>query len=178
MTTITLPSTNECNGFYDKHVQNAIARADIRAALPKQINEIRAAMGSLTDKQALIHDAHKAWTFKEVLGPINDIERFFSTRLLRISRNDQTPLPGFDQEGYVREAGFDNYPPEDPINEFEHLRRANIIMIQNLPETYAIRFGSGFPASVRALVHMRIGHAIITLQVCIKSTHSSQFFYN
>jgi len=148
MKTITHPSTNEYNEFYDGYVQRAIARKDVLAALSNQIEEIKAALVTLTDTQ------------KEVLGHINDTERIFSTRLLRVSRNDQTPLPGFDQEDYVREAGFDDYPLTNLLDEFEQLRRANIIMIQNMPDAYADRLGnaSGFPVSVRALIHMLVGH--------------------
>jgi hypothetical protein len=141
-------------------VQRAVARKDVVAALSKQIEEIKTALGKLTDKQALFRDAPKEWTIKEVLGHINDTERIFSYRLLRVSRNDQTPLPGFEQDDYVREAGFDNYPIADLINQFEQLRRANMIMIQNLPDSYADRRGnaSGFPISARALIYMLVGH--------------------
>ena len=160
MKQLTHPSAEEYNEFYTGYVQRAIARKDVIAALPKQIDEIRAALGKLTDKQALFRDAPKEWTIKEVLGHINDTERIFAYRLLRVSRNDQTPLPGFEQNDYVREAGFDNYPLADLLNEFEHLRRANIIMIQNMPEAHADRLGtaSGFPVSARALIYVLVGH--------------------
>jgi len=160
MKTITHPLSSEYNEFYDGYVQRAIAYEDVLATLTKQIDEIRSALGGLTDKQALFRDAPKEWTIKEVIGHINDTERIFSTRLLRVSRNDQTPLPGFEQENYVREAGFDNYPLVDLLNEFEQLRRANIIMIQNMPDSYADRLGnaSGFPVSARALIYMLVGH--------------------
>ena len=95
-----------------------------------------------------------------MLGHINDVERVFSYRLLRVSRNDRTPLTSFDQDNYVREAGFDNYPLADLLDEFDHLRRANIIMILSIPVSYADRCStaSGFPVSVRALVYMLVGH--------------------
>jgi hypothetical protein len=94
------------------------------------------------------------------LGHINDAERIFAYRLLRVSRNDQTPLPGFEQNDYVREAGFDNYPLADLLDEFERLRRANMVMIQNMPEAHADRRGSasGFPVSARALIYVLAGH--------------------
>jgi hypothetical protein len=160
MNKLTPPLKDEYNEFYDGYVQRAIARKDVIAALPKQIEEIKTTLGKLTDKQALFRDAPKEWTIKEVLGHINDTERIFSYRLLRVSRNDQTPLPGFEQDDYVREAGFDNYPIADLINQFEQLRHANMIMIQNLPDSYADRRGnaSGFPISARALIHMLVGH--------------------
>ena len=94
------------------------------------------------------------------MGHLNDVERVFSYRLLRVSRNDATPLPGFEQNDYVREAGFDSHPIKDLIQEFEHLRRANILAIQNMSDEAALRVGaaSGYPVSARALIYMLVGH--------------------
>jgi hypothetical protein len=49
---------------------------------------------------------------------------------------------------------------DELLDEFGHLRRANIITIRNMPESFADRRGtaSGFPVSVRALIHMLVGH--------------------
>jgi hypothetical protein len=160
MKNVTIPSANEYNEFYNGYVQYAIARKDVLAALPKQVDEIRTALGNLTDRQALFRDAPKEWSIKEVMGHLNDVERVFSYRLLRVSRTDATPLAGFEQNDYVHEAGFDNYPLEDLINEFEHLRRANILNIKNMRDEAALHLGtaSGFPVSARALIHMLVGH--------------------
>ena len=160
MKTITRPSPDEYADFYAGYIQHASARDNILNSLSTQIEEIRSALDNLTDYQALFRDAPKEWTIKEVIGHINDTERIFSTRLLCVSRNDQTPLPSFDQDDYVREAGFDKYPLADLLNEFEQLRRANIALIQNTPDSYADRRGnaSGFPVSVRALIYMMVGH--------------------
>jgi hypothetical protein len=108
----------------------------------------------------LFRDAPKEWSIKEVMGHLNDVERVFSYRLLRVSRNDATPLAGFEQNDYVREAGFDNHSFQDLIQEFEFLRRANIIAINNMKDEVVEYRGtaSGFPVSARALIHMLVGH--------------------
>jgi hypothetical protein len=157
---LTAPAPNEYAGFYAGYVQRAMARGDVLAALPKQIDEIKSALGNLTEGQALFRDAPKEWSIKEVMGHLNDVERVFSYRLLRISRNDPTPLPGFEQDDFVREAGFDRHPLQDLIREFEYLRRGNILAIKNLNEKATLRLGtaSGYPVSVRALIHMLVGH--------------------
>ena len=160
MNTLTSPTSDEYAEFYAGYVQRATARGDVLAALPKQIEEIESALGSLSNEQALFRDAPKEWSIKEVMGHINDVERVFSYRLLWVSRNDATPLPGFEQNDYVREAGFDNVSLGDLINEFEYLRRANILAISNIKEDALLYLGtaSGYPVSTRALIYMLVGH--------------------
>jgi hypothetical protein len=121
---------------------------------------LHAALDSLTDLQARFKPGPEEWSIKEVIGHLNDGERVFSYRLLRISRGDATPLPGFEQEDYVRAAGFDNSPLQDLISEFEYLRRANVVAIRNMTAEAIERCGtaSGATVSARALIHILVGH--------------------
>ena len=157
---LTPPTVEEYAEFYSDYVQRAIKRDDVIAALSLQIDEIKSALRHLADKQARFKFGPLEWSIKEVIGHLIDGERVFSYRLLRISRNDQTPLPGFDQEDYVREAGFDNSALGDLISEFEFLRRANILAIKNMSDQATLRLGtaSGAAVSARALIYMLVGH--------------------
>lgn len=160
MNKLTTPNSDEYAEFYAGYVQRAAAKGDVLVALPQQIDEIKSALGSLSDEQALFRDAPNEWSIKEMMGHLNDTERVFSYRLLRVSRNDTTPIPGFEQNDYVRAAGFDSHPIKDLIQEFEHLRRANILAIQNMTDESALRVGtaSGYLVSARALIYMLVGH--------------------
>lgn len=157
---LTDPDSEEYAPFYAGYVQRAQARGDVFAALDQQLAEIRTELGDLSDEQGLFRDAPGEWSIKEVMGHLNDVERVFSYRMLRVSRNDLTPLPGFEQNDYVREAGFDRYALQDLIQEFEHLRRANILAISNMGEESTLRRGnaSGYTVSARALIYMIVGH--------------------
>jgi len=157
---ITLPPSNEYAEFYADYIQRAQKRGNVLAALPLQIEELQDALGSLTDPQTHFKPGPDEWSIKEVIGHLNDVERVFSYRLLRISRNDATPLSGFEQNDYVREAGFDKYPLDDLLDEFKYLRRANIIATRNMQSGVEDRRGtaSGFPVSARALIYMLVGH--------------------
>lgn len=157
---ISPPHTDEYADFYGDYVQRAAQRGDIPQALADQIDELRAAVGALSDAQARFKPGPREWSIKEVIGHINDVERVFAYRLLRVSRADATPLPGFEQDDYVRAAGFDNQPLEDLLMEFDYLRRANILAIQHKSEQALDRRGtaSGHPISARALVYMLVGH--------------------
>jgi DinB superfamily len=160
LTTLTAPTAEEYSPFYNDYVQRAQARDNLVAAFPQQINEIKSALGHLSDEQARFKFGPEEWSIKEVVGHLNDVERVFSYRLLRVSRNDPTPLPGFEQDDYVRAAGFDNYSLADLIQEFEFLRRANILAIKNMPDAAVLHRGtaSGATISARALIYMLVGH--------------------
>jgi hypothetical protein len=159
-TSLPSPAPEEYAPFYDDYIQRAIARTDILAALSLQIDEIHAALDPLTDEQALYKFGPAEWSIKEVMSHLIDGERVFSYRLLRISRGDETPLPGFDQEPYVRASGADGLALKDLLQEFEYLRRANILAIRNMSAEAALRRGTASDAviSARALIYIMVGH--------------------
>lgn len=159
-TIFTVPTSEEYAPFYTDYIQRASQRDDIHSALADQIEELFNALDSLTDAQARFRPGPEEWSIKEVIGHLNDVERVFSYRLLRVSRDDTTPLPGFEQNDFVRAAGFDQYPLKDLVSEFEFLRRANILAIRNMSEEAINRRGtaSGMTVSARALIYMMVGH--------------------
>jgi hypothetical protein len=157
---ISSPQPDEYAPFYSDYIQRAQKRGNVFAALSEQVSELHSAFDSLTDPQARFKPGPGEWSIKEVIGHINDVERVFSYRLLRISRGDATSLPGFEQEDYVRAAGFDNSSLEDLISQFELLRGANVVAIRNMTAEAIERCGtaSGAAVSARALIHMLVGH--------------------
>ena len=154
------PSPEEYSPFYADYIQRASARGDVNAALSFQIDEMRSALGGLSDSQARFKPGPLEWSIKEVISHLTDVERVFSYRLLRISRKDKTPIPGFEQEDYVRESGADEISMTDLLEEFFFLRCANILAIKNIKETALMEIGtaSGNPISARALIYMLVGH--------------------
>lgn len=160
MTKLTVPATEEYAPFYVDYVQRAAQRKDLYEALSNQIAELHAALDALSDTQACFKPGPQEWSIKEVMGHLNDVERVFSYRLLRISRNDPTPLPGFEQNDFVREAGYDRYSLNDLLREFECLRMANTISIGHMIDEAIDHRGtaSGYTVSARALVYMIVGH--------------------
>jgi hypothetical protein len=159
-TTLQSPAPDEYASFYADYIERAQQKEDVIAALAQQMDDIKSALGHLTNEQAQFKFGPAEWSIKEVIGHLIDGERVFSYRLLRISRNDQTPLPGFEQEDYVRAAKFDNYALTDLIHEFEFLRRANILAIKNMSDESTLYRGtaSGAIISARALIYIMVGH--------------------
>lgn len=154
------PSDDEYAPFYADYIQRAAARRDVVAALAAQPGEMKSALGNLSDSQARFRNGPGEWSIKEIVSHLIDGERVFSYRLLRISRKDKTPLPGFEQEDFVRESGADELALGDLLSEFEHLRRANTLAIRNMTDEAVGQVGSasGVVVSARALIYILTGH--------------------
>lgn len=157
---LTPPTQEEFNPFYAGYIEFATKHGDVFAAMTQQFDEMKSALGKLSDKQARFRNAPEEWSIKEIISHLTDGERVFSYRMLRISRNDKTPLPGFEQNDYVKESGADELAIEDLLAEFEFLRRANVLAVKNLSEEATQRIGtaSNSPISVRALIYIMVGH--------------------
>lgn len=153
------PEKSEYAEFYDGYV-SSVEETDIVSAMQKQLTGMENLFSSLSEEKGSFAYAENKWTIKELLGHLIDGERVFSYRALRISRKDQTPLAGFDQDLFIENAAFNQTKLADLANEFLNLRRANILFFQNLSEESWSRTGiaSDNPISVRALAYIIVGH--------------------
>lgn len=104
--------------------------------------------------------AEGKWTIKEIIQHIIDAERIFAYRALRISRNDQTPLPGFDENDYVNNTIGNNRSIQKLLTEFSAVRHSNLLLFKSFTTEQLTRMGvaSNHPVSVRALGFLIIGH--------------------
>jgi hypothetical protein len=99
---------------------------------------------------------------KEVLGHINDTERIFTYRALRIARGDQTPLPGFEQDDFVKNGAFSERTLAGLAEEFALVRGASLALFRSFPPEAWLRRGvaSQKEVTVRALAFVIAGHQI------------------
>lgn len=104
--------------------------------------------------------AEGKWTIKDIIQHIIDAERIFAYRALRISRNDQTPLPGFEENDYVDHTNANGRSIQELLTEFSAVRHSNLLLFKSFSEEQLSRMGiaSNHPVSVRALGFLIIGH--------------------
>ncbi len=143
------------------------AGVDPRELIRDQVARLRAACERLSDEDALRRYEPGKWSVKEVLGHMADAERVFAYRLLRIARGDDTPLPGFDQDVFVRGADYDRRPLPYLLADFEAARASTISLLEGLEREPLERRGvtNGEPVIARALVFIIAGHAEHHLRV-------------
>ncbi len=133
---------------------------DVVAILESQGAALRALATSIADDAAGVRPAPAEWSVKEVLGHINDSERVFGYRAFAISRGDKATFPGFDQDEYVAGIDFNQRSVVDLLEEFDCLRRANVLQLAHLDDAALDIRGnvSTDQISPRALIFIIAGH--------------------
>lgn len=104
--------------------------------------------------------AENKWTIKDIIQHIIDTERIFCYRALRISRNDRTPLPGFEENSYVENTEAASRSIQDLLSEFASVRQSNLFLFKSFTNKQLERIGivAENEISVRAIGFIIIGH--------------------
>lgn len=160
------PAAHESNDYFKLYI-NQVDGNDFLQTLKSSEASTVAFLQNLESAKWDDRYAEGKWSIKEVLIHMLDTERIFGYRALRISRNDQTPLAGFEQDDYVPFYDVENRSINSIIEEFRSVRQATIEMFKHFNGEMLERMGtaSGHPISVRALGFMIAGHEIHHLRI-------------
>jgi uncharacterized damage-inducible protein DinB len=122
---------------------------------------------SLTEEEASYRYAPGKWSIKQIIGHITDHERIMTYRALRFSRNDKTPLPGYDQNLLVENSRFDEQSLSQLIYDFEQVRNATISFIKSLSPEQLLRTGTAwkYELTVEEFLKATIGHELHHIEV-------------
>lgn len=155
------PDETEYIPYYGRYV-SLVPGGDIIAVLGDQIDDTLATLRAVPEARAgFRYDAGK-WSMKELVGHVIDSERIFSYRALRFARNDATPLPGYEQDDYIRAGSFDNHTLGELADELASVRRASLFLFRHLDAEAWTRRGlaNDSEVSVRALAYIIAGHEL------------------
>src|SRR5713101_5235336 len=146
------PDAGEYAESYANYISK-VSGTDILGVLEAQRLQMLHLFAGRSERDGSFRYAAGKWTVKEVLGHITDTERIFTYRTLRIARGDQTPLPGFEQDDFVRNGGFAARTLADLAEEFGAVRNASLALFRSFPEAAWPRRGvaSQKEVTVRAL---------------------------
>jgi hypothetical protein len=158
---IAAPEVSEFAPYYGRYI-SLVPGNDVIGALEQQGPETVAMLSGVAEQQGAYRYAPEKWSLKEVLGHVTDSERVFAYRALRIARNDSTPLPGFEQDDYVRAAMFGNRALAGLLDEFVAVRQASLLLFRSLDAEAWMRRGVADQkeVSVRALAYIIAGHEL------------------
>ena len=155
------PGADEFLDYYSRYI-SLVANGDVVSSLAAQMKETQALLRGMPASKSTYRYGPDKWSVNEMLGHMIDAERIFGARALRFARNDPTPLPGFEQDDYVRGASFDACALRDLAAELESVRVSTIFFYKHLDEEAWFRRGTanGASVTVRALAYITAGHEL------------------
>jgi hypothetical protein len=170
---IPRPQADEHGAYYLTYINRVPEGSDVLAVLSAQPEELKALLQGVSEEQANMRPAPGEWSIKEVLGHICDTERVFAFRALWAARGDVEPLPGFEQDNFVKATDFNARTVSDLVSEFEYQRLANVLCFRTLTDEELVRKGSasGKPITARALLYMLAGHVLHHIESLKTSYH-------
>lgn len=154
------PDQDEYAPFYEGYVSLVADEVDILETLEGQHAEIQSLLREVGETRGDYRYAPGKWSIKEVVGHLADSERVFTYRALRFARNDATPLPGFEQDDYVRSGNFARRRMTELAAELAHARQSSLDLFRSLDEESLLRWGvaNGSRIRVRAFPYLIAGH--------------------
>jgi DinB superfamily len=160
------PQNGTFGEFYRKYI-DLVPDGDLRRILPVVFDANFRALRTILPEQERFRYASGKWSIREAVGHMIDTERVFAYRALRVARGDKTPLPSFDENLFVRDAGYDAIPLERILGELMAVHAATILLFENMQDTDFDRTGiaSDSPISVRALAYIIAGHELHHMNV-------------
>ena len=162
------PSEGEFLPYYERYIA-LVPAGDVLSTLDAQMSETQDLLRGLPASIATYRYAPDKWSVNEVIGHVVDSERIFASRALRFARDDPMPLPGFEQDDYVRNSKFDSYPLAELAAELDSVRRTTLFLFKHLEESAWMRRGiaNNAEVSVRALAYIIAGHELHHRQMLV-----------
>jgi len=153
------PKQNEYAPYYDTYIKKLVGN-DIIEILTDQLERIVNLFKSINEDKGNYAYAAGKWSIKEVLGHMIDGERIFSYRALCIARGEQQPLPGFEQDDYVKAAQFNKRTLSSLVDDYRYTREADIALFKSFDDEALNRWGtaSNNKVTVRAIMFIVAGH--------------------
>jgi hypothetical protein len=166
MNSFSPPQNGTYPSFYHTYISK-ISEQDYLELILRQTREIRELFESKEDGWDTIAYEPGKWTPKEVLGHIIDTDRIMTFRALCFSRGEQNALPGFDQDPYVINAGYNKVSTDLLLADFEAERTALATLVRTLSENVLDNVGTanGNLISPRSLFWIIPGHFIHHLNI-------------
>ena len=155
------PGADEFAPYYARYIDR-VPDGAIVPQLESQLASTLQLLRAIPESRGDHRYAPGKWSIKETIGHLNDSERIFAYRALRIGRGDTKPLAGFDQDPYVETGRFDARTLADLVEELAAIRASTVALFRSFDAEALARRGTASenPVSTRALGYMILGHEL------------------
>ncbi len=155
------PTPEEYPEYYNQYL-NLVKDGDIINILEEQSLYVQKFIASIPEEKGDSTYGFGKWTIKEVFGHLIDSERILTYRALRIARRDKQPLPGYEQDDYVKNAKYYRKTLKEIADEMLLLRAANLKFFESFDSEDMIQRGvaNDQELTVRAILYILAGHEL------------------
>lgn len=146
---------------YRKELLAALADDDPVAVMQTTLDEVPRLAATASVEQMNRSPAPGEWSPRQVLNHLSDSDLVFGTRIRMIVTQDRPTIVGYDQDAWTERFGSLDATPQDTIDRWQTLRRANLRLMQSLSPQEWDRVGlhsERGPESVRLNVQLLAGH--------------------
>ena len=160
------PDLTRIPAFYHGYI-SLVKEDNLSSAFRVQETVIKEFLSAIPADKYEYQYAPGKWTLKEILQHLIDAERVFGYRALSFARNDSAPLPGFDENEYVKESLANKREWDELVNELLTVRKSNELLYNSLNEDQLNRSGIANNSSnyVVGWGYISIGHVTHHIQV-------------
>ena len=153
------PEATEHAPYFNRYIE-LISEEDVVSALEAQREQSSAIFQKLNERQLQYRYAADKWSVAQVIGHVIDTERVLTFRALYFARNNQNPVPGYDQNVTADNSPYASLPLAHILDEYDSVRRATIHLFRNLDRDAWLRRGvaNQNEITVRALAYVTLGH--------------------
>ncbi len=146
---------------------NLVDEEDLVKGLRAQRNLMMNKLLSIPSNKEDFAYGEGKWTIKEMVLHINDTERIFAYRALALMRGDKTPLPGFDENDYAKNALASERSLTNIADEFFAIRNSTIHLFESMPKHLMKNVGiaSNHEVNVGGIAYAIIGHSMHHLNI-------------
>jgi hypothetical protein len=157
---IAVPAREELSEYYQTYLKYLSPGDDLVKLLKEQSMSTPEFLSGIPAAKEIFAYADGKWMLKQVIGHLCDTERILSYRALRISRSDQTPLQGFDENTYMTGANYQHRSLKNISEELAAIRKSTIALFENLsPGMYGLKgTANNARVSVKALLFFIVAH--------------------
>jgi uncharacterized damage-inducible protein DinB len=153
---MTKPDLSAIPAFYKGYVEN-VKDMDVMVALEQSSKVALALLRTIPEDMGEYRYDTGKWSIKELMNHMMDAERIFAYRALRFSRNDRTPLHGFEETDYAPLANAHGRSVEQLTDEMERLRATTIDLYASFTPEMLKREGT---ANNNKLSVLNLGYVI------------------
>jgi hypothetical protein len=153
------PSPLTHPGYFQRYI-GLVPEEDLSLAFENQLPLITQFLQSIGEAKSNYAYAPGKWTIKELLQHMIDTERIFAFRSLCFARNDQSALPGFDENDYATNSNAHLRSWAGLVEEFLLVRKTTEILFNSFTEDALNNSGiaNNNPTTALSMGFTAIGH--------------------